>query len=221
MIILYVTLKSFKKNMIRIKILSKDFPIKEHIIARHFFLPQSGPKNCFSHKNTTIRSLWSNYNFVINSSIAIHICYLTSFCMKETLITNNFTAIMTIVKIFFFGLFLTYIPPFQNTCRFSHMIKTDAKFILHKIVRKMEWKTHAKQLNNRCMSIFFTNFNWSLIFFSFGGGRGALFYFFKLPLSAENWWEITQIQQTCIQQISTSFLGVRCKLHIRPTLNNP
>lgn len=38
MIILYVTLKSFKKNMIRIKILSKDFPIKEHITAKHFFL---------------------------------------------------------------------------------------------------------------------------------------------------------------------------------------
>lgn len=46
----------------------------------------------------------------------------------------------------FFGLFLTYIPPFQNTCRFSHMIKTDAKFILHKIVRKIELQTHAKQI---------------------------------------------------------------------------
>lgn len=98
----HVTLKSLKKNMIRIKILSKDFPIKEHITARHFFLPQSGPKNCFSRKNTTIRSLWSNYNFVINSSIAIHICYLTSFCMGVSPITNNFIAIMTIVKIFFF-----------------------------------------------------------------------------------------------------------------------
>lgn len=166
--------------MIRIKILSKYFPIKEHITARHFFFTLIWAQNCFSHKNTTIRSLWSNYNFAINSYIAIHICYLTSFCMKETPITNNFTAIMTIVKIFFFGLFLTYIPPFQNTCRFSHMIKTDAKFILHKIVDKIELQTHAKQIIAAWV-FFFTNFNWSLIFFSFGGGGGALFYFFKAP----------------------------------------
>lgn len=166
--------------MIRIKILLKDFPIKEHITARHFFLPQSGPKNCFFHKNATIRSLWSNYNFVINSYIAIHICYLTSFCMGVSPITNNFIAIMTIVKIIFFGLFLTYIPPFQNTCRFSHILNTDAKFILHKIVRKIELQTHAKQIIAAWV-FFFTNFNWSLIFFFFWWGGGALFYFFKAP----------------------------------------
>lgn len=51
MIILYVTLKSFKKNMIRIKILSKDFPIKEHITARHFlFYLNLGPKIAFPAK---------------------------------------------------------------------------------------------------------------------------------------------------------------------------
>lgn len=81
----------------------------------------------------------------------------------------------------FFGLFLTYIPPFQNTCRFSHMIKTDAKFILHKKVRKIELQTHAKQLKHRCMSIFFHEFQLIFNFFSFGGGGGALFYFFKAP----------------------------------------
>lgn len=61
------------------------------------------------------------------------------------------------------------------------MIKTDAKFILHKIVRKIELQTHAKQLNNRCMSIFFHEFQLIFNFFSFGGGGGALFYFFKAP----------------------------------------
>lgn len=78
----------------------------------------------------------------------------------------------------FFGLFLTYIPPFQNTCRFSHMIKTDAKFILHKIVRKIELQTHAKQIIAAWV-FFFHEFQLIFNFFFFWWGRGCFVLLFQ------------------------------------------